>query len=86
MNKQGRKLLFVLLLLFVSVATTFSQVTTSGISGRVVTSSGESLPGAAVVAVHVPSGTQYGTITGPDGRYVIKGILWQRTDEENAVK
>lgn len=74
MNKQSRKLLFVLLLLLVSAATAFSQVTTSGMSGRVVTASGESLPGAAVVAIHVPSGTQYGTVTNPEGRFTLQGM------------
>jgi hypothetical protein len=74
MNKQGSKLSFMLLLLFLSVTTAFSQVTTSGMSGRVVSNSGEPLPGAAVVAVHVPSGTQYGTVTNAEGRFTLQGM------------
>jgi hypothetical protein len=74
MNKQGSKLSFMLLLLFLSVTTAFSQVTTSGMSGRVVSASGEPLPGAAIVAVHVPSGSQYGTVTNVDGRFTLQGL------------
>ena len=31
----------------------------------------ETLPGATILAVHEPSGTQYGTIANQDGRFVI---------------
>jgi hypothetical protein len=43
-------------------------VTTAAISG-LVTDGKEALPGATVVAIHTPSGTQYATVTRPDGRY-----------------
>lgn len=74
MNKQVRKLAVSLLLLLMAVTTSFSQVTTSGMSGRVVSQSNEPLPGAAVVAVHLPSGTQYGTITNMEGRFSLQGM------------
>lgn len=72
--KNNLNRLFVTILLFVGmVTTTLGQVTTSSISGK-VTGDKEILPGAAIVAVHVPSGTQYGTITNSDGRFTIQGM------------
>jgi hypothetical protein len=65
--------LSVFLWLGISMAA-LSQVTTSGISGLVSTETGESLPGATVVAVHQPSGTQYATITNDQGRFLLQGM------------
>ncbi len=50
----------------------FSQgTTTSSISGTVLDESGEPAIGAVVKAVHLPSGTTYGSITQVDGNYII---------------
>jgi hypothetical protein len=60
-------------------------VTSATIIGKVVgiksetnaerkSTSDEGLPGANVVAVHVPSGTAYGTSTRPDGRFSIPNL------------
>ena len=73
MKNNLNKLLLTVVLFAGMVLTTLGQVTTSGISGR-ITGGNESLPGAAIVAVHVPSGTQYGTVTNADGRYSIQGM------------
>src|SRR5574344_1015169 len=65
------------LMLFASLlcgAVAFAQVTTSSLAGHVKDENGEPLAGAAVVAVHMPSGTQYGTVVNSDGRYVINGM------------
>ena len=65
--------LFAVALLFSAMA--FSQgVTTSSIGGQIKDNSGEPLPGASVVAVHVPSGTKYGAATDFDGFYRISGM------------
>ena len=66
-----RLLMIVALLLVVAVAT--AQVTTSSIRGR-VTNNDNPLPGATIVAIHTPSGTQYGTIANGDGHYTISGM------------
>ncbi len=56
------------LLLFLGV-TVSAQVTTSNIRGSVTDTSGEALFGANIVAVHTPTGTQYGAITNEEGRF-----------------
>jgi hypothetical protein len=56
------------------VFTSQAQVTTSGINGKVTGTNGETLSGANVVAVHIPSGSQYGTITNDKGWYSIQGM------------
>lgn len=72
-----RQLLQLLLagLMLVTVNAAFGQgTTTSSINGRVTDTNGETLPGATVVAVHTPSGSRYGNITGSDGYYRIPNM------------
>ena len=52
----------------------FAQVTTSSLNGHVADEAGEPLAGTAIVAVHVPSGTQYATIANDNGRFNINGM------------
>ncbi len=53
----------------------FAQgVTTAAISGLVTDSGGGPLPGANVLAVHEPTGTQYGTATRTGGTYNIPNM------------
>ncbi|PEN13138.1 TonB-dependent receptor [Longibacter salinarum] len=49
-------------------------VTSASLNGLVVDETGESLPGANVVAVHEPSGTQYGVSTRSDGRFAFPSV------------
>ncbi|MCD8072763.1 MAG: TonB-dependent receptor, partial [Alistipes sp.] len=48
-----------------------AQVTTSSMSGRVADAGGSPLVGATVIAVHTPSGTQYGAAVDGNGNYRI---------------
>ena len=67
-----KKLLTFFLAMIASVAM-MAQVTTSGISGKITDDQGP-LPGATVIATHVPSGTSYGTTTNNEGRYTMQGM------------
>ncbi|WP_114747659.1 TonB-dependent receptor [Pleomorphovibrio marinus] len=70
MKQQLLKYLFPLLTLLLISGTVFSQgVTTASMQGTVSDDTGETLPGANVVATHEPSGTRYGAVTNMDGRF-----------------
>lgn len=60
--------------LVLSTIFSYAQVTTSGLTGTVKDDKGEALIGATVKAVHVPSGTVYGTTTQDGGHYNIRGM------------
>ncbi len=64
----------IMLVLFFCAQSIYSQVTTASINGTVVDQNNTALPGANVIAVHIPSGTQYGTNTRTDGKYNILGL------------
>ncbi len=64
---------FIVVSLFLLTTTIQAQVTTSGMSGKVV-SGDEPIIGATIVAVYEPSGTRYGTITNTDGIFNVQGM------------
>jgi hypothetical protein len=73
-RKVGQILsLFAFLALAWPVGQAFAQVTTGTVSGTVTGPQGP-VVGAAVIAVHEPSGTRYGGITRNDGRFAIPGM------------
>jgi hypothetical protein len=70
-----RTLSIILLMVVISCSTLYSQgVTTSAINGTVVDDEGSPLPSATIIAVHQPSGTQYGTTTRADGKFNLLGL------------
>ncbi|MCD8035703.1 MAG: TonB-dependent receptor [Alistipes sp.] len=68
------KKLFLLMLTIFAYCAVNAQVTTSGMNGTVVDQNGQPLVGATVVAVHTPSGTQYGAVTDKNGNYNLQGL------------
>jgi hypothetical protein len=60
--------------MFLGSVTLMAQVTTSSLSGKITDANGETLPGATVVAVHVPSGTQYAALCDNSGNYRIQNM------------
>ena len=57
-----------------SIDTHAQGVTRAAMSGIVTDEAGQPLPGANVVAIHVPSGTQYGSSTRVEGNYNIPNM------------
>lgn len=68
------KLLLLTLFMLLNVGVALSQVTTSGITGVIDDEENSTLPGATVLAIHEPSGTQYGVATNVFGQYTIQGM------------
>ena len=61
----------ILFFLIMSSLSLMGQVTTAGMTGKVVDGSGNAVLGATVRLTHTPSGTVYGTITDENGNYSI---------------
>lgn len=69
-----RILLFVFSVLLYSGHLHAQGVTTSTLTGVVTDLKGDALPGSNVVAIHEPSGTEYGTSVNPNGKFTISNM------------
>ena len=75
MKKHLLKSLFVIAMsAFISTISYGQGVTTSSLTGKVVDENGEALPGATVIAIHTPSGSQYGNTTNLEGIFRIPNM------------
>ena len=72
--KKSFKFFFAAVILQLTVFCAFAQVTTSSMSGTVTEADGQPAIGATVLAIHMPSGTQYYTITDNSGNYRIANM------------
>ena len=72
--KQAIKSLLLSFAAMLFVVSAAAQVTTSTLNGKVSDQQGEGIPGATVVAVHTPSGTQYYAVANAEGRFFINGM------------
>ena len=71
--KQAFKLFVLAALGLFATLSLNAQMTTSSLSGKITDAQG-AVPGAAVIAVHTPSGTQYFALSNNEGRYTIQGM------------
>ena len=71
-----RKRLYMLSVLLIAIVqAVLAQVSTYALTGIVTFGiTNESVIGATIQVVHVPSGTRYATVTNADGRYTIQGM------------
>ena len=74
MKKLLLNLSLTILLTLALLSNAIGQVTTSGLRGRVVDEKNEALAGASIIAIHLPSGTQYGVVANEDGRFTISNM------------
>ena len=72
--KQAIKSLLLSFAAMLFVVSAAAQVTTSTLNGKISDQQGEGVPGATVVAVHTPSGTQYFAVANAEGRFTINGM------------
>ena len=71
--KQTFKCLFAAFAAMVISVSAFAQVTTSAIAGKITDAEG-AVAGAAVVVTHVPTGTNYYSVTDENGAYRINAV------------
>lgn len=69
-----RHLLLFFLLLGIGYRFACAQVTTSSMAGVIKDDQGNGLPGATVLAVHLPTGTPYGVTTRAEGQFNLPNL------------
>ena len=69
--KKTVQLLFVILLFPFAM---MAQVTSSSITGNVLSSKNEPLEGATITATHLPSGSAYTTVTKKGGSFTLSSL------------
>lgn len=74
MMNQLKRLLLILVFLTSGLLLYGQGATTSSLSGTITDQNGEPLPGASIVAVHNPSGTQYASVADISGNYRIQNM------------
>ena len=74
MIKHFKQISTMLVFLFITVIMYGQGSTTSSMGGKITDGKGDPLPGAGVVAIHIPSGTQYATIADNAGNYRIQNM------------
>src|SRR5262245_2239250 len=81
LNLMGRRSPRTLALVAAAVAVLWTNspafgqgVTTGALNGIVTNEQKQPIPGASVIAIHLPSGTNYETVTCADGRFTIPGM------------
>ncbi len=75
MRRYSLRLALVAFGSLVAVTVTDAQQGGSAIRGRVVDQSQAILPGVAIVVTHAESGTTRETVTGPDGTFLVPGLI-----------
>jgi len=71
---MNKKYLCILAFLFLFTSTLMSQVTTSGINGKLIDNKGEVIVGAVIRVVHIPTGSKYASVSNSDGIYSLEGL------------
>ncbi|HUX57686.1 MAG TPA: TonB-dependent receptor [Bacteroidales bacterium] len=74
MMKLFKRMFTMLIFLFITVMMYGQGSTTSGINGRVVDEKNQPIPGATVIAIHGPTGTQYGTLVDSNGMFHLPNL------------
>lgn len=74
MRKSLLKFVLAGIMLAISAVAYGQGTTTSSLNGKITDAAGAPLPGATVVAIHTPSGSQYGNVSNADGFYRIPNM------------